>query len=103
VQAYTEDGVTVHVFVGTVEGTIRFEPEAWVETDGWDPFFYPDGRSHSLAKLQQFKYILNMRQVGGWGMDGQSARAWRFSFVWSAISLRTLCGQSGCCGDAIAR
>lgn len=60
--AYTEDGETVHIFTGESKGMIVNPGKNWVEVDGWEPFFVPDGYKKPLSELREFKNIVNMRQ-----------------------------------------
>ncbi len=39
--AFTEDGITAHIFTGSVEGTIRYNETSWVECDGKGILTFP--------------------------------------------------------------
>jgi XTP/dITP diphosphohydrolase len=56
------DGKNVHVFKGSVEGTIAPEPRG-PEGFQWDPIFIPKGSSLTFAEMGDQKNSISMRKL----------------------------------------
>lgn len=56
------DGKTIHLFKGSIEGTIAPEPRG-PEGFQWDPIFIPKGHSETFAQMGDRKNDISMRKL----------------------------------------
>ncbi len=65
---YTEDGEALHLFRGTVAGTIV--PPRGSRAFGWDPLFQPEGETRTFGEMTP-------AEKGAWSMRARAAQQLR--------------------------